>query len=357
MINGLMRRLGYEKRMADSSYTDALVAAITANARGEQTAFPTATAALEACAGLVGRSFSAAEIKNAPDHVGEALTPDVLNMIGRSLIRKGEIIFGIEIMGGQVKLWPAAFHDVDGEHDPASWRYRLNLAGPDFQHTWNMTPADMVAHFQYARDPETPWRGVGPLQVAQLAGRLSAETAAALADESGGPRGSFMPTVKDGKDPTQAKLRGDVKVAKGSMLFVETMAAALMGGTAPPSGDWMQKRFGAAPPDALVNLLTKAGHEVMAACGLNPSLFTNEGETAAREAWRQALFGTIAPLGRIVETELRRKLDAPDLKLDWKELRASDLQARARSFKSMVDGGKSADEAAALSGLLLDEEG
>ena len=55
----------WEKR-ADSSYTDALVAAITANASGETTAFPTATAALEACAGLVGRAFATAKIE-APD--------------------------------------------------------------------------------------------------------------------------------------------------------------------------------------------------------------------------------------------------------------------------------------------------
>ena len=53
------RVFGIETR-ADSSYTDALVAAITANASGETTAFPTATAALEACAGLVARAFAGA---------------------------------------------------------------------------------------------------------------------------------------------------------------------------------------------------------------------------------------------------------------------------------------------------------
>ena len=45
---------------ADSSYTDALVQVLLAQATGETTAFPGATAALEACAGLVGRAFASA---------------------------------------------------------------------------------------------------------------------------------------------------------------------------------------------------------------------------------------------------------------------------------------------------------
>ena len=51
MLKGIMTRLGYEKR-ADSSYTDALVAVLTSGAAGTSTALPTATAALESCAGL-----------------------------------------------------------------------------------------------------------------------------------------------------------------------------------------------------------------------------------------------------------------------------------------------------------------
>ena len=56
MFNAIMERLGYERR-ADSSYTDALVAVLTSGAAGTSTALPTATAALESCAGLIGRAF------------------------------------------------------------------------------------------------------------------------------------------------------------------------------------------------------------------------------------------------------------------------------------------------------------
>ena len=96
------------------------------------------------------------------------------------------------------------------------------------------------------------------------------------------------------------------------------------GGGNPPQGDWQQKRFGANPPAGLVNLAELATREIYAACGLSSALFGGSDAAGTREAWRLALFGTIAPLGRIVETELRRKLD-DDVSLSWDELRASDL--------------------------------
>ena len=102
---------------ADSSYTDALVAAITANAGGQTTAFPTATAALEAAAGVVGRAFAAAEVR-APDAMLAALDPAFLSMVGRSLIRRGEIVFLIRVDGDRVKLWPAASHDIAAARTP-----------------------------------------------------------------------------------------------------------------------------------------------------------------------------------------------------------------------------------------------
>ena len=93
-----------EKR-ADSSYTDALVAAITANAGGQTTAFPTATSSLEACAGLVGRAFASAEVIG-PDYAMDALSPDVMALIGRSLIRRGEILFDIDVINGMLRTHP-----------------------------------------------------------------------------------------------------------------------------------------------------------------------------------------------------------------------------------------------------------
>ena len=353
MLKGIMTRLGYEKR-ADSSYTDALVAVLTSGAAGTSTALPTATAALESCAGLVGRAFASCEVIG-PESVVKALTPDLLSMVGRALIRRGEILFSVDVTDGRLRLWPVASHDISGDHDPATWKYRVNLAGPDCQTSIENVASDNIVHVMYARDPERPFRGYGPIQAAILAGRLSASTAAALADEAGGPRGSFLPMPKDAGDSTTDALRSDIKSAAGGMLTVESMSSAWKSGEAPPA-DWRQQRFGPSPPDSLTKLLGIASQEVTAACGLSISLFTDSDGTGQREAWRRALFSVIQPLGRLVETELQEKLDAPSLKLSWAELRASDLQARARSFKNLVEAALPLDKAAALSGLLLPED-
>ena len=115
-------------------------------------------------------------------------------------------------------------------------------------------------------------------------------------------------------------------------------------------------RFGAAPPDPLVQLQGRASREVMAACGLNPAVFDIEGAgTAMREGYRQALHSLVAPLGRLVAHELSAKLEA-DVVLDWAELRAGDIAGRARAFQSMVGAGMDPGKAAALAGLMVDDE-
>ena len=338
---------------ADSSFTDALIASITANAAGETTAFPTATAALEACAGFVGRAFAAAEVATDARTL-EVLTPACLAMIGRALIRRGEIVLLIRVINGRLVLLPAASHDVDGGPDPQTWRYRCTIGGPERTVTYDRVDGASVVHITYSRDPERPWRGQGPLQVAQLAGRLSAETVAALADEASGPRGAFLPIPIDGGDPTVATIKADIRKAKGGLLLAQGGdwdADAKSGGRA----NWKAERFGPAPTAALVELMGLASAEVYSACGLNQALFVGGEGTAKRESYRQALHSVIAPLGRLVSYELALKLDS-DVGLDWIELRAGDIAGRARAFQSLVGGGMDVAKAAALAGLMMSDE-
>ena len=145
------------------------MAVLTSGAAGTSTALPTATAALESCAGLVGRSFAACEV-HGPESVVKALTPDLLSMIGRALIRRGEILFSVDVTDGRLRLWPVASHDISGDHDPATWKYRVNLAGPDYQTSIENVSSDNIVHVMYHRDVERPWRGYGPMQVRPACG-------------------------------------------------------------------------------------------------------------------------------------------------------------------------------------------
>ena len=312
---------------------------------------PSATAALEACAGTVGRGFAASEV-SGPDTLARALTPGVLELVGRSLIRRGELVFLIDTTAGKLRLIPAETHDVTGGPFPDEWEYRLTLGGPSRTATYDVVPAASVLHFRYAVDPSRPWRGNSPLQVAALAGKLSAETVRALADESSGPVGRLLGIPTDGDHATVSALKTDIASARGRTAIVE-------GGDWGAAGDakvsLKSERFGGEPPASLVQLVDISSREIYTACGFNAALSGGSSSAGVREAWRLALFGVLAPLGRLVEAELQEKLDT-DISLSWRELRASDLSGRARAFQSMVGGGMEVERAAGLAGLMVQED-
>ena len=336
----------------NDSYTDALVDLLTRQATGASTAVPSATAALEACAGFVGRSFALAEV-TAPDNLRQALTPSCMRLIGRSLVRQGELVLVIRVVNGAVRLLPAQSVTVTGGVDPESWEYRVTLPGPSRTYTHERLPAEQVVHCTYAVEPRRPWRGLGPLQVAALAGRLSAGTVGALADEAeNAPRGKLISTPVDGEDPSVQALKADLAILAGRGALVQGGDWDNAGGGRMMS--WGVTRLGADPPVGLVKVSEVATREVYASCGLNPALFQSEGETAARESYRQALFSVIAPLGKLVAEELSAKLD-DDVTLDWTELRAADIASRARAFQSLVGSGMDVGKAAAITGVLSPE--
>ena len=95
----------------------------------------TSTAAVEAAAGLLGRSFASAKV--TPDNeLTASLSPSVLNLIGRDLIRRGESLWVIGVSeGAVVSLHPAGSWDVNGDpvghgRGESGWYYRLDLFGP-----------------------------------------------------------------------------------------------------------------------------------------------------------------------------------------------------------------------------------
>lgn len=335
-----------EERQA--SYSNAVIQTILREAGQPIPAQASATGALELAAGAVGRAFAVADVQSASPLV-DLLDAPTMTLIGRELIRSGELVLLLDV--GRRELTNAATFDVWGGAAPESWVYRADLSGPSgTASTW--VPGSGLFHFRYATRPESPWRGIGPLQVARQAGRLSAEVETALADESSGPRGALLPTPKDGDDDTIADIRASIKKAAGRIVTVETSAGNWGdGGRAnAPREDWQTNRFGADPPMPLVSLNSEAAKGVLGACGVPVELLTGGDGTGQREAWRRFLFGTVGPLGKLVAAELTRKLEVP-VSIEWDELRASDLQGRARAVGSLVKAGASLESAASAAGL------
>lgn len=342
----------WSRETRDSSYTDTLIQTIVNQASGATLAQPAATGALEACASIIARCFAAATVKG-PDVFMKALGPSTLSHAARALIRQGEAVFFVDLRNGRLSLMPCAYWDVDGDAEPETWRYRLTVPGPDRYTTLESVPATGVIHVRYMTDPGAPWRGVGPLQSAAIAGRLSAEVGQALADEASGPRGSLLPTPTDGNDETMTAFKADLRKLNGKLALVESQNSGSFdnaGGKSMPS-EWTPRRLGMNPPAGAVSLADLAFRETFAACGVPISLAIDSDGTGQRESFRRLLHGTIVPLSRIVSEELSAKMEA-DVSLSFDGLFAADLSGRARAFQSLVGGGMDPTKAAGLSGLM-----
>ena len=262
---------GRTERREGGGYTSTLVQMAIDRAKGTGGASAGATAALEACSGAVARAFAAADVAGGT-FARAALTPACLAHIGRTIIRRGEAVLAID--AGAMRLVPSSSWDVQGEVDESSWTYRANLSAPSAVVTRSY-PGDGIVHVRYSFDPERPWCGIGPLQAAALAGRLSANVSKALADESGTTIGFVLPLPVDGQDPTVAALKQDLRASDGGLHLVESTRTMHVGapGSA-PRDDWKASRLGPNPPAGEVSLLGEAFREVAAAVGVPLSLFT-----------------------------------------------------------------------------------
>ena len=110
----------------------------------------------------------------------------------------------------------------------------------------------------------------------------------------------------------------------------------------------------AAPPATLASGLEgRLGEEAGAAAGRVPP-FPDTGAdppAALREACRQFVHLSVAPIGRTVAAELAIKLDTPGLAFDWSGLMAADMASKARAFQALTGAGMNTKAAAAAAGL------
>lgn len=328
-------------------YTDLQVNALLAAAVGTNVGIE-ATAAAEIAAGQWGRAFASAQVE--PRTVAtRALTPDVLALIGRELLLRGEAAFEIRIRRGELMLCPGCYWDVRGSVDPETWTYDLSAAGPDAVTTRRLS-GDRVLHPRYAVAASRPWKGLSPLALQRETAQLAANLELRLRQEAGGQVGRLISLPNT--DDTTAIETGLKAMNGRTMLVPSTTSGWGDGADAAPMRDWRPARLGADPPAPLVNLRADSVVHVLAASGVPSELVQRSDGTALREAWRQFLHATVQPVARLVTEELAHKLDTPGLRLNFDGLMASDLSGRARAFQSMVGGGMDVAKAAALAGLM-----
>ena len=331
-----------------SNYTDLVLAAQSYAAAG--TTGVRALAALEVASGLWSRSLASATVEPASGALA-GLTPSVLADIGTQLCRHGEVLYALSVEGGRVVLHPVGAWDVRGDYDPRTWIYQTTQSGPTSTTTRRLT-SDEVLHVRLSVDPARPWQGRSPMSRCPETAALAANLESRLAQEAGGPVGSFL-SVPEGANPdgdTLADLRTGVAAAKGHPILHETVVRGHGDPGGAPHGDLRPVRFGAAWPSAVADLRDPIGQSVMLACGIPTALTSNSDGTSAREGLRRLLTTTIKPVSKIIETELRAKLD-PAAALTFGELAASDISGKARAVSQLVKAGMDIDKARSVAGL------
>ena len=328
-----------------AGFTDAIVEALLKQATVE-TASVESLGVTEACAGLWGRSFASATV--TPSNMAtSALTPAVLEAIGRRLLLHGEAVFEIRVDDGEVELVEAASWEVE---ERGAWLYRADFSTPEGTYHRVLT-ADRVLHPRIGTSPKRPWQGESPIPSATA--KLAAQLETKLTQEVGGPVGNVLPLPHKG---SVTQLQADIDKLAGKTVLVESTAGGFGDKEAAPKMDWQTHRIGANPPTAMIELRKEVQASILAACGCPGSLLQGGIGTIAREEMRRYLHSTIAPVSRVVADEMAFKLDTPNLAFDFSQLFASDLSGRARAFQSMVTAGMDITKAAALAGLMANDD-
>ena len=322
--------------------------------RGE-TVDPRALAVAEACIGLWERALASAMIEPASMALA-AVTPAVLALTGRQLAVSGNCLFAIEVAGSAgVMLHPAASWDPRGGYRPESRRYYLTMSGPQHTVTRDMH-GDGVVHFKIGAQEAEWWRGRAPLYRSRATATLAARIEKQVTDETRIPVGRILPMSSGG---TALDTYADIvaKVKDGGLNAVP-IGHEGAGMTQAPASRWQPQKMGADPSETLAMLRTRVGQEVMGAFGLDPILFEAGGDgSAKRESWRRAWLSVFAPIGRMIEAELRRKLDSaamvafPALAAADEDGRSRAIARRAQAAKTLKELGLSNAEALRLAGI------
>lgn len=354
------------KAVTDGAKADAVLAELLRQQHGADSAMATASAAVEQSAGLWSRAFASASVEPITVRT-RALTPSVLAFIGRGLALRGEAVFVIEVTpDAGVRLLPVAAFDVLRGH-----RYRVDVPMPHRTST-RVLPPEAVVHVRYAVTPEAPWRGRSPLAFMPNTADLAARVDASLSQEYKGPAGTVIFGSENSLGITDAEMQALVTdLRKGGMVAFgqhdrrlnlqntdpETQLDRQTGeyfnndeGWLPPNSSPVSDRIGPNPPSVVAELRTGVGADVLGAFGIPPSLYAAN-SASAREAWRQFLYATIAPVARLVAEELADKLNTAGLRFGFSDLQASDVTGRARAFRSLVDAGLGLEEARRVAGI------
>ena len=137
----------------------------------------------------------------------------------------------------------------------------------------------------------------------------------------------------------------------GKLLAVESQMASADSPASAPRKDFQVARFGANPPQGLIELRERVTLDIGAACGVPRALLDPRASgQAAREAWRQFVSTSVDGLARRLEAQLLDQLGVA-VRFDTAPLGGRDLLARAAAFSRLAKGGVPVADARRAAGI------
>ena len=347
-------RWPWRRRIERRGFSDAILQAYE-TAATTKAASAAASAAVESVGGLLARTLSCASV-DGPAWVRDTITPVWLGMVGRELVRNGEHLALVDMDGdGRVTLTPSGHWYWTGPARPESaWTATVSLYGPSDTHQ-REAARDELVFVQWSRLATTPHLGRSAHRLAHLAAKAAAEVERSLGDEAGGPITQIIPVPDNvgGEDKALTGIRTNIANARGRALLLESTAGGWGDSGGRPQRDWKAERLGPQPPEAMVRLAEGTFSRLVAASGASVALFDDSDGTSQRESLRRFHLFTVLPVLKMVERELRDRLEV-DVRLRVDHYGA-DLAGRATAFAKLVKGGMPIEQAAGASGVLLDE--
>ena len=316
------------------------------------------TAAIECAAGLLSRSLADAEVVGE-SWVQDALNPAVRAQMGRSLIRDGSSMSLIQSDMTGIILLPVSSWTPAGGDKPSTWIFTVHVNGPTSMRTLTLPGAGLL-FLRWGSSASAPYAARGPVSWASTTAKMSAETERSIGDEASGPIATLIPLPESGMgsgdiDPT-ADIRKKIANARGDAVTLPTTRQGWAeGAAAAPARDWAgNNRLGPNWPASMATIQAQAFAHMLGSCGIPPDLFSpGSNSQGQKEALRRYHLSTVIPLSKQIAYEATMKLETSvSFRFDCYP---KDMTGRATSFQKLVAGGMELERAAALSGVLADD--
>ena len=327
------------------NYTEMFVSALEKEAEGQHSE---AIAAIQGCSNIWGLGISSADVRSDDDNITRAITPDMLEQVGRDLLIHGESLWWIQDAGAL--FLPISSYQIDGGPRESTWRYHFHLPAPTRpRETEIRVGSEEILHFKWNPSKYRPWQGRSPLMLADdigIAVYLASYIQKELRlnnDQILAYSGKLSSPEKDEKDD-QKQEQKDVAAQQLNRLRPINRVRAT---------DAKMLKMGPKIDPGAVALRKDIRVDIALAAGVPPGLVTAAASgTAAREDLRRGSTQTIMPISNKIQRELRDKVDGTVIVDAGALVREGDIASRARGFQSLVGGGMDVEEAASLSGLM-----